>query len=246
MGVFTHDERTRLAGFLPGPGQGIGVSQCAGAVVPGDSYSWGGKIRFPTGQTRTGSAQIGLRFYTGANCSGSSDVQPRLGVETPSDSFVARAASATVPGGAASVEFVAFPSKVEAGGELVAFFDDLFFESAPCMSSATTMCLNAERFRVAATWRTAQGQSGSGQTRKLTEDTGYLWFFNSANVEVVVKVLNGCGVNSRYWVFAAGLTNVEVDLTVTDAQSGESKTYRNPQGRAFQPIQDTQAFATCP
>jgi len=51
--------------------------------------------------------------------------------------------------------------------------------------------------------------------------------------------------NQRYWVFAAGLTNVGGTLTVTDTISGTAKTYVNPQGNAFQPILDTKAFATC-
>jgi len=62
---------------------------------------------------------------------------------------------------------------------------------------------------------------------------------------MVVKVLNGCGVDSNYWVFAGGLTNVQVVMTVTDTQTGAVKTYVNPQGQAFRPIQDTAAFA-CP
>jgi hypothetical protein len=41
------------------------------------------------------------------------------------------------------------------------------------------------------------------------------------------------------------LTNVQVDLTVTDTQNGTVKTYRNPQNTSFQPIQDTSAFSTC-
>ena len=63
---------------------------------------------------------------------------------------------------------------------------------------------------------------------------------------MVVKVLNGCGLNSRYWTFAAGLTDVNVILTVTDTQTGAIRTYTNPQGISFQPIQDTDAFAACP
>ena len=34
----------------------------------------------------------------------------------------------------------------------------------------------------------------SGQVIPLTGDTGAFWFFSSSNVEVVIKVLNGCGV----------------------------------------------------
>ncbi len=62
---------------------------------------------------------------------------------------------------------------------------------------------------------------------------------------MVTKVVTGCPVNNRYWVFAGGLTNVNVVMTVTDTQTGTVKTYVNPQGTAFQPIQDTNAFA-CP
>ncbi|HEX5715648.1 MAG TPA: hypothetical protein VF179_05775, partial [Thermoanaerobaculia bacterium] len=80
----------------------------------------------------------------------------------------------------------------------------------------------------------------------LTSDTGYFWFFGSTNVEMIIKVLNGCGANNRYWVFAGGLTNVRVRITVTDTLRGVTKQYTNPQGTAFQPIQDTSAFATCP
>ena len=83
---------------------------------------------------------------------------------------------------------------------------------------------------------------------RLTADTGGdFWFFNSANVEVVTKVLNGCGLSpGNYWVFSAGLTNVGVTLTYTDMMTGAVKTYTNPAGAAFEPVQDTRAFATCP
>lgn len=81
---------------------------------------------------------------------------------------------------------------------------------------------------------------------KLTDDSGYLWFFQSTNIEAVVKVLDACGFNQRFWVYAGGLTNVQVTMTITDTMNGTVKTYTNPQGKAFQPIQDSSAFATCP
>ena len=79
----------------------------------------------------------------------------------------------------------------------------------------------------------------------LTPETGYFWFFGANNLEAIVKVVNGCTLNGYHWLFAAGLTNVEVTLTVTDTRTGEVKTYVNPADTAFQPIQDTGAFATC-
>ena len=108
------------------------------------------------------------------------------------------------------------------------------------------MCLADGRFAVSATWRTTDGQSGNGQAVRLTSDTGYFTFFSATNVEAVVKVLNACGLNQKFWVFAGGLTDVNVVLTVRDTKNGTTKTYTNPLRTPFQPIQDTSAFATCP
>lgn len=115
-----------------------------------------------------------------------------------------------------------------------------------CVANATTLCLNNGRFRVTATFATPQGQSGNGMAVPETTDTGMFWFFSANNIEVIIKVVNGCVLNSRYWVFAGGLTNVQVVLTVVDTSNGTTRTYTNPQGTAFAPIQDTAAFATCP
>jgi hypothetical protein len=115
-----------------------------------------------------------------------------------------------------------------------------------CTPNSTTLCLNGGRFKVQATFQTPGSTPGTAQVVKLTDETGYLWFFSPSNVEVVVKVLNACGLNNRYWVFAGGLTNVRVVMTVTDTETGAVKTYTNPQSTPYQPLQDTAAFATCP
>jgi hypothetical protein len=117
--------------------------------------------------------------------------------------------------------------------------------SPTCVTDPTTLCLGA-RFQVTAQWNRSDGTSGPGTAISLTPDSGYFWFFDPTNVEVLTKVVSGCGINSRYWVFASGLTNVGVTLAYTDLATGVQKTYRNFAGAAFQPIQDTSAFATCP
>jgi hypothetical protein len=116
-----------------------------------------------------------------------------------------------------------------------------------CVPNGTTLCLNDGRFEVKVDFETAQGQSGAGQAVELTRDTGYFWFFNDENVELVLKVLDACAPPfNHYWVFAAGLTNVEVDIQVTDTLRGAVRTYHNPQQTPFAPVQDNKAFPTCP
>jgi hypothetical protein len=114
-----------------------------------------------------------------------------------------------------------------------------------CVENDTTMCVNGGKFRVQATWTTSDGATGAGHAVRLTADTGYFWFFNSSNVEMTVKVLNACSIGTTQWVFASGLTNVQVALKVTDTRSGVTKTYTNPNGTSFMPVQDTAAFS-CP
>ena len=114
-----------------------------------------------------------------------------------------------------------------------------------CVPNDQTLCLNGGRFEVTARFRTANDPETDASAVGLTGDSGYFWFFNSANIEVVIKVLNGCTLNNHYWVFATGLTNVQVTLTVTDTDHGTVQTYTNNLGVAFAPIQDTNAFA-CP
>lgn len=115
-------------------------------------------------------------------------------------------------------------------------------DTSACVPSTTQLCLNKGRFAVTAKFQAGSNPEGTSNVVKLTDETGYLWFFNSANVEAVVKVLDACGLNNHFWVFAGGLTDVRVDLTVTDTETTNSKTYTNPQGRPFQPIQDTAAL----
>ena len=118
---------------------------------------------------------------------------------------------------------------------------------APCHEAADQLCLNNARFSVSADWTKPDGTTGHGNAVKLTGDSGYFWFFDPSNIELVVKVLNGCGIDNAYWVFAAGLTNVRVVLFVTDEQTLTDYVKVNEQGVAFVPIQDTGAFpASCP
>lgn len=102
------------------------------------------------------------------------------------------------------------------------------------------LCLK-DRFLAEVVWRLPDGRNGSGTPIPLTGDTGAFWFFAAANYELAVKVLDGRGINGRFWVFYGSLTDVAFDLTVTDTWTGQQRTYHNPAGTMASQA-DTEAF----
>ncbi|MGE5277351.1 MAG: WD40/YVTN/BNR-like repeat-containing protein [Acidobacteriota bacterium] len=115
-------------------------------------------------------------------------------------------------------------------------------EEESCAGGPTALCLNGGRFRVEVAWAARNlGTSGLGQAVGLTSDTGYFWFFQSTNVELVIKVLDARILDGNFWVFYGALSDVEYTITVTDTATGEQKIYRNPQG-TLASVADTAAF----
>jgi hypothetical protein len=132
-------------------------------------------------------------------------------------------------------------------------FPDLLEQSAghpptllpSCVGNSTLLCLHHGRFQVQAAWRTAQGAAGTATAFQTTDDSGTFTFFSGNNLELVTKVVDACGLVQKFWFFASGLTNVGVDITVTDTFTGQARTYHNPVGTSFQPVLDTAGFAGC-
>jgi len=119
---------------------------------------------------------------------------------------------------------------------------------APCVPGENVLCLNHNRFKVEIEWTRLDQTHGSGRAVPLPgrEDSGLFWFFDPANIELLVKVLDRCGSQfDSYWVFFAATTNVGYQLTVTDTVTGLHKVYTNAIGNTALPVQDTQAFKTC-
>lgn len=119
---------------------------------------------------------------------------------------------------------------------------------APCIPSATVLCLNNGRFAAHVAWKTSTA-NGDGVTVPLASapDSGLFYFFSASNIEMLIKVLNACVLTPpRYWVFYAATTNVQLTVIVTDTQTGKSKAYFNPLSTTAAPVQDVDAFATCP
>jgi hypothetical protein len=113
-------------------------------------------------------------------------------------------------------------------------------------AQSTRLCLDGGRFRASANYRVAGGEPTIARAIQATEASGFFWFFDPSNLELAVKLLDGCVPFGTRWFYAAGLTDLEVELRVADLLTGEVRYYRSPAGTPFAPIHDAAAFATCP
>jgi hypothetical protein len=103
--------------------------------------------------------------------------------------------------------------------------------AGPCVVTAQNLCLLGGRFRVMVHWRIpATGANGVATAVPNSDQTGLFWFFDAANIELIVKVLDGRPLNNAFWTFYGGLSDVQYWVSVTDVQSGETATYHNPPG----------------
>ena len=75
-----------------------------------------------------------------------------------------------------------------------------------------------------------------------SDESGLLYFFDRDNAEVLVKVLDGCGVNGHRWVFVAPLTTLAFNLYV-ESPDGKRWMRSNAAGRTAEAKSDTSAFA---
>jgi hypothetical protein len=124
-----------------------------------------------------------------------------------------------------------------------------------CTPNATTLCIDQTpgdgRFMIQVSYHTSQGGglSGSGHAIPLSSlgvtEGGLFWFFGATNPEMLIKVLDGCTLDSHFWVFFAATTNVGFTVTVTDTETSHQAVYTNADKHAAPPVQDTSAL-TCP
>lgn len=118
-------------------------------------------------------------------------------------------------------------------------------ENGGCVETPTALCLTAGRFRVEATFFAAQTGSGIARVVPLNANSGTMTFFSPQVSEVLIKVINACALNNRFWVYGAAATDVGYDITVTDTATDEHQTYSKTQGPPAPALTDSDAFATC-
>ncbi|HSP34614.1 MAG TPA: trypsin-like peptidase domain-containing protein [Thermoanaerobaculia bacterium] len=111
-----------------------------------------------------------------------------------------------------------------------------------CSPSTTNVCLVNNRFKVSMTYNGANMQATpfTGGNTGLFSQTS-----DPSNIEVLLKMIDACGFNAKFWVYSGGTTDQGIAITVVDTKTGTTKTYTNPKSTKFQTITDASAF-NCP
>jgi len=193
-------------------------------------------------------SQTGGVFFQGAS---SADLQTILGIigQTLNNQYILTWTSAARDGGSHDVT-VQVQNQGASASQTVSYSQantPCATGGAACVEGPNTMCLRQGRFRVEVVWTDLAGNQGLGSVASCgTPDSGLFWFFDPSNWEMLIKVINGCGFNNRYWVFFAATTNLGYRLTVTDTLTNVQRVYTNPPGTPAPAVTDNMAFATCP
>ncbi len=84
-------------------------------------------------------------------------------------------------------------------------------------------------FKVSLCYETAKGVMGDAKAVYESDYSGLLYFFESNNAEVFVKVLDGCAINQHRWLYVAPLTDVAFNMYINDGRN-PTWTYHNKLG----------------
>jgi hypothetical protein len=123
-----------------------------------------------------------------------------------------------------------------------------------CVPGASTLCIDLtpgdERFEVKLHFSSPSRQLAGDAAAVVLANSGIseggaFSFFDPANPELLIKILDGCGLGGHYWVFFAAVTDVGFTVTVRDTVTEAVRTYSNIDHHVASPVQDTIAF-TCP
>jgi|GEM_PF-3379514 hypothetical protein len=103
----------------------------------------------------------------------------------------------------------------------------------PCVPDEYTLCFHDGRFSVVVTvdWMNEDGGWPATVQNRISDVSGTYWFYSPYNIEVAVKMLDGCWINGRYWAFVSVMSDQPIMLEIRDIETGMRSVYITFGGR---------------
>jgi hypothetical protein len=228
------------------PGAYVRVESSCFPIEGGKPVVYGGSAYAPGAEVPQ-NVRVSLFTFDDPNCGGSNTAWPND----------VSAATGMVNWGTSQGTYVPAPSKRSARLHFFlnavptpapeVYIDNAFaHQGLTCLPTSTIACLGDGRFRASVEWEIPSGERGRARMASFGEvsDSAYATFFDPANVEIVLKVLDGRGLNGHFWVFVTGLTDVGTAVRVRDTFAGETWENESAVGDPFLPVLDTEAIAS--
>ncbi len=115
-----------------------------------------------------------------------------------------------------------------------------------CLEWGLNACLQDGRFFVEAYYTDHNRKVHNARIKDavIGDEASLFYFFNHDNPELLVKVLNACAVNGKYWVFGSAGTDLDYSVYITDLATNKRKSYKRNKTNPL--INDAGAFACSP
>lgn len=117
---------------------------------------------------------------------------------------------------------------------------------AVCTPSSTRLCLLGGQFSATLRWNDGgpAGLRDAFVAGPKTDASGLFYFFGADpdNWEILVKLIDGCLTNGRYWVLVSASTGFQWQLTVVNENNGATRTFSHPLDGNASGIADFNAF----
>jgi len=227
-----------------------GPYQCV-PVTGGQSYLLSGKGFMPSGQAGSVQGWLVANWYSSTDCS-TGPLSSSFGNHTTVEDtwqLVSNTFDAPASAASARINLGVYKLTGTEGVPVVDRWDDIFFGPATssCTPDSTHLCLLGTRFRVSVDWTNYNtGVTAAAHATPFVDESGFFYFEDPANIEIMVKIHDACPGYGHFWFFSAATTNVGYTITVVDTKTGQTETYSNPARVLSAANTDQSSFGNCP
>jgi hypothetical protein len=230
------------SGSLVMQGHTAEFSQCV-RVTQRIDYEFGAKVMVTHTTHRPSSplAYMKVEFLASQICSGPvlESVQTRTAVTSANGRFVALSGHSFAPDGVAAARVTLIANDPDASGfnGPQFLFDDVFVRArGACSADPTTLCLDDAKLGMTVTYFDNQDVAHKMAAVQVSPNSGYFYTYGADDAELTIRMTEAANGSKSFVI--GGMTDLRLQMDVTDWTTGDVRSYSNPSLHFLSPIVD--------